>query len=104
MLVNNIASKTFLDRNDKTKAATEFKFKDNFIKIGAEDDEETIKEFFESKLFYQPSKQDIKLYNEPEKAKDLIHIVGLLLYFKRISLPIALQDPGKFINFLKFTL
>jgi len=60
-----------LDQNDKTKTATEFKFKDNFIKIGVEGDEETIKEFFKSKLFYQPSKQDIKLYNDPEKAKDL---------------------------------
>ena len=32
-----------------------------------------------------------------------IHIVGLLINFKRISIPIALQAPGKFINFLKFT-
>jgi len=129
---------TFLDRNDKTKTASEFKVKDKLVKIGIEDDKETIKEFFKSELFYQPTKQEIKLYNEPEKAKSLsqcftlialkevqvdnslddskcscsdfklvgfcIHVVGLLLYFKRISLPLALQAPGNLINLIFFNL
>ena len=61
---------TYLDRNDKTKAAVEFKIKDTLVKIGTEDEEEIIKEFFKTKLFYQPTKQDLKLLNEP-KSKEL---------------------------------
>lgn len=124
---------TYLDSNDKTKAASEFKVENNFVKIGIEDEEDKIKDFFRADLFYQPTQQEIKLYNEPEKAKDLsqcftlvaikeveiegsintskcscsdfklvgycIHIIGLLLYYQRITIPLALQAPGNVFIF-----
>ena len=62
----NYGFNSFLNDKDKNKATSELYILDNIVTIGLTDGLEEISKLFKNKIFYKPSKYEVRLFSNPK--------------------------------------